>query len=144
MTNVKFIQQQQVLTMRKVIAKIGIDEYTYYTYLHSMGIEFLMHHLQDLDAVDDVMLCDVFWNWWYLNAYHRDNEYIAIHATRPYEQQRLLNDWLYYHSATRLCNIQHNHATILFNGYANINWHTANKLQPRSAFINQHGTLIYE
>jgi hypothetical protein len=144
MTHVKFIQQQQVLTMRKVVAKLGIDEYSYYSYLHSMGLEWLMYHLQDIDAVDEVMLCEVFWSWWYLNAYHRDNEYLAVHATKAFEPSRLLNDWLYYHSAKRLCDMQYKHATILFDGYANINWHNATQIPHRGMAINSKGILIYK
>jgi hypothetical protein len=145
MSNVKFIQQQQQVTMHKVTALTGGTKEVYYSYLHSCALDWLMLHLRgNADAVDDVMQCEVFWSWWYLNAYHRDNEWLTrwpAFAKNDTESERLYNDWLYYHSAERLNNMEYKHALILFNGYANINWAADTNAADATLYINAEGKL---
>jgi hypothetical protein len=146
MTNVKFIQQQQIVTMHKVTAIIGISKDAYYSYLYDAAVEWLLDHLHnDTDVVDDVMQCDVFWSWWFVGCYHRDNEWLNTNACNDNEAARLLNDWLYYHSASRLCDMQNKHAQLLYNGYANINWKQPNEPAPLSTtYISANGNLTYK
>ena len=126
MNNTKFIKNQIQVTLHKVTAILGISIDTYKDYIHNEGTEWLLDHLHgDTLVVDDVMECKAFWTWWKLQAYHRDINWLDSNAyaiATNQEPTRLLNDWIYYHSATRLTNMDLKHAQLLYNGYANINW----------------------
>jgi hypothetical protein len=143
MTNVKFIKQQQQVTMHKVTALIGLGKDAYYSYLYDAAINWLLEHLNHhTDVVDDVMQCDVFWSWWFVQAYHRDNEWLNTICNKQ-DTTRLLNDWLYYHCSTRLCDMNNKHANLLYNGYANINWKQPNEpMQLSATYVTPNGNLI--
>lgn len=111
----------------KVLCLLGITAEAYDHYLNEMAIEFLLDHLGgDTLDVDDVLQCQNFSSWWQLQAHHRDTEWISSMGyaiAGKFEAARLLNDWLYYHSALRLLDMNNQHAQILYNSYANINFY---------------------
>lgn len=114
------------ITANKVTSILGINLAAYASFLHDAGTDWLLDHLNnDTLVVDEVMQTDEFWAWWALQAYHRDVQWLSSSAyaiAAHHEPDRLLNDWLYYHSAARLIDMRNKHAQILFNSYANINW----------------------
>lgn len=123
MTHTAFIRQQIEHTAKQVCARLAITRSRYDSYLHDAATDWLLHHLDyDTLVVDDVMQTKVFWQWWYLHAYHRDRGWLQITYTGTTEVYRLLNDWLYYHSSHRLCDTTIKHGRILYDSYANINW----------------------
>lgn len=123
MSHTAFMRNQMAQTTQKICKTLCISQHVYYEYLHEQAIEWLLQHLRnDTESVDDVMQTKVFWKWWHLHAHHRDNAWLKVTYTANPEPKRLLNDWLYYHSADRLSNMEVKHAELLFNAYANINW----------------------
>jgi hypothetical protein len=125
-THTQFMRNQMDVTMHKVAATLGITVQDYIQHLYNCSTDWLMHHLNhDYDAADNVMQCQEFYKWWALHAYHRDCQWLQTiaNAVAVYnEPNRLIADWLYYHSATRLTNLKNKQAQTLFNAYANINW----------------------
>ena len=110
-------------TALKICKLLGINTQEYSQYQYDCAVDWLLHHLHnDTEVVDDVMQTTVFWKWWSIHVYHRDNDWLKVSYNDGAERGRLLNDWLYYHSSDRLCNLNTKHGSILFNSYANINW----------------------
>lgn len=126
MSNTKFIKHQMQVTTNKVTNTLGISSEAYIKYLYDAATNWLLDHLNnDTLVVDEVMQTAEFWKWWALQAYHRDVQWLSSSAyaiAASHEPARLLNDWLYYHSAARLLDMNNKHAQILYNSYANINW----------------------
>jgi hypothetical protein len=123
MNNTKQFKSYMVSTKATVIKLLGITEKAYDEYLYDVATDWLLDHLHnDTLVVFDVMEHEAFWTWWRLQTYHRNDEWLksVVHIKEP---QRLLNDWFYFHSATRLLDMKNKHAQILYNSYANINWY---------------------
>lgn len=115
-----------VVTTNKVINILGISVENYVKYLHDSATNWLLIKYQnDTLKVDDVMQHASFWNWWALQAYHRDVQWLETSAyaiAANHETERLLTDWLYYHSASRLHNPHVKHAQLLSSSFTSINW----------------------
>lgn len=126
MSNTQFVKNQMDVTANRVISTLGITRDAYMNMHYNSATEWLLNHFaNDTLIVDEVMQKKEFWSWWALQAYHRDNQWLNsithINATY-YERNRLIADWIYYHSVGRLSDMANKHAQILFNSYANINW----------------------
>lgn len=129
--------------MQRVCNLCRITPANYSSYLKEAATDWLIAHLQDTAAVDDVMQCDVFWSWWSLQAYHRTATWLNQYMSYTTEPDRILNDWMFYHSAPRLTNQSVKDAQILYNGYANINWSVARPKRERTAYVTANGLLTY-